>query len=434
MLLRSHQALSASRFGRLVPEHLQSATVRMLEKRCRSELRFPNLPVSTVAGGSHLTAPSAEHGVIGPGVNVYGFFSRHFGLAESARLYARAFTASGLAVNCIDLPLDIPHAFNTFGEKEVVSSSPYSTDLIVANPDVLDQAMPFIGESSPSAYRMGCWFWELERAPLAWLPALAHVDELVVASSYIERAWRQVTDKPVFRLPLPLIPRLDAGLGREDFGLPQNTFLFLAVFDFHSAAERKNPEAVIRAFREAFRTGDEPVSLLIKTVNGSYYPQALVRLMALAACDARILIRDELLSPAQVASLQGCADAFVSLHRAEGFGLGLAECMARGKPVIATNYSGNTDFMTEDNSCLVQYRLVPVAGPAYPHASGCWADPDVGDAARYMLRLFENPEFAARLGARAAREIQLQLSPGRVAAMFRERLEAIASQRAKRSH
>lgn len=434
MFIRSHEAMSASCFRRLVPGRLRSAAARVITRHCRSELRFPDLPVGTAVPSAYTVAPAAEPSNRGPGVNVYGFFSRHFGLAESARLYAQAFTASGLSVNCVDLPLEIPHALSPFGESELAPSSPHSTDFIVANPDVLDSALQFIGEPRPNAYRMGCWFWELDRAPLAWLPALAHVDEVVVASSYVERAWREVTDKPVFRLPLPLTPRVEAGLGREEFGLPRDKFLFLAVFDFHSTAERKNPEAVIRAFLQAFGGGVEPVALLIKTVNGSSYPEALMRLIAATAGDERILIRDELLSPAQLASLQRCADAFVSLHRAEGFGLGLAECMGRGKPVIATNYSGNTDFMTEDNSCLVQYRLVPVSGLAYPHATGHWAEPDVGDAARHMLRLFENPAFAVQLGARAARDIHRQLSPERVAAMFRERLETIASQRTKRSH
>jgi glycosyltransferase involved in cell wall biosynthesis len=111
-------------------------------------------------------------------------------------------------------------------------------------------------------------------------------------------------------------------------------------------------------------------------------------------------------------ALQRCADSYVSLHRAEGFGLGLAECMALGKPVIGTAWSGNLDFMTNANSCLVDYRLVPVGEGEYQYAEGMqWAEADVDHAAACMKRLVDAPGFASSLGAQAGVDIRNRLSP-----------------------
>lgn len=137
------------------------------------------------------------------------------------------------------------------------------------------------------------------------------------------------------------------------------------------------------------------------------------------------MVRDEVIDRAHVHALQRCADVYVSLHRAEGFGLGLAECMAMGKPVIATGWSGNVDFMDQANSCLVGYRLVPVGDGEYPHPDGAlWAEADVDEAAAHMRRLADDRGYAAGLGARAAQSVAARLSPQAAAAALIARLEA----------
>jgi hypothetical protein len=124
--------------------------------------------------------------------------------------------------------------------------------------------------------------------------------------------------------------------------------------------------------------------------------------------------------------LMTAADCYVSLHRAEGFGYTLAESMWVGKPVIATAYSGNLDYMTADNSYLVDNRLVPIGEGHDPYpARGVWAEPDVEHAARLMQEVFENREEAARRGARASADIRASHSPEACGSVIADRLRRI---------
>jgi len=250
-----------------------------------------------------------------------------------------------------------------------------------------------------------------------------------VASRFVENAFRRITKKPILRVALPVTEFSDIGLTRSDFGLDDGRFIFLTTFDFHSSLHRKNPFAVIDAFRIAFPRGRKDVQLLIKSSNGRRYPDSLHQLLAAASVDDRIAVRDEVIGRAHVRALQRCADSYVSLHRAEGFGLGLAECMALGKPVIGTGWSGNIDFMTPDNSCLVDYSLVPVGKDEYPHLAGAkWAQANVNHAAAYMRRIVDDPEFAARISRQAHTDIKETLSPERAAARIIERLSEVIAQ------
>ena len=116
-------------------------------------------------------------------------------------------------------------------------------------------------------------------------------------------------------------------------------------------------------------------------------------------------------------------DCYVSLHRSEGLGLTMGEAMYFGKPVIATAYSGNLDFMTQENSFLVPHTMVeigPGAGP-YP-ADKQWAEPDLDRAAELMRRVFEDPESAAEHGRRAAEDIRRTHSPEAAAGTLKTRI------------
>jgi glycosyltransferase involved in cell wall biosynthesis len=152
-----------------------------------------------------------------------------------------------------------------------------------------------------------------------------------------------------------------------------------------------------------------------------------MRLVAAARGDARIIVRDDLLEARHLRALQACCDACVSLHRCEGFGLLTAEAMLMGKPVIATGYSGNMEYMTPANSCLVDYRLVPVGAGDYPHAQGQrWAEPDIADAARHMRALYGDRALGHRLGDRAAADMHARYSPAASLHALQARLRQVA--------
>jgi glycosyltransferase involved in cell wall biosynthesis len=416
---------------RRLPRFIRDGAVRALDERAQQHVRF----VRTAAWDRPIDGPVMA---VGPtesafgsavGVNLLGYFRGQFGLAESARMYARALIGNGYPVALNDIDISLPHALDDLSLIEgAVQEMPYPASIIFVNPDYLPAAMEHIGHDRlDGRYLIGCWFWELQEVPTEWLPAIERVDEIMVASEFVEAAFRRVTDKPILRVPLPLSEVPDSGLQRPDFGLDPDRFVYLSTFDFNSWAARKNPFAVIEAFRRAFPVGRDDVQLLLKSSNGHRHLELLRQLLNSIADDPRIILRDEVIDRAHVHALQRCADVYVSLHRSEGFGLGMAESMAMGKPVIGTAWSGNCDFMSEANSCMVDYELVPVGEGEYPHEPGArWAQADIDHAARHMRRLADDRQFAAAIGRQARADVRRILSPQSATARIAARLNELA--------
>jgi glycosyltransferase involved in cell wall biosynthesis len=225
-------------------------------------------------------------------------------------------------------------------------------------------------------------------------------------------------------MPLPVVPPPPAKVDRSHFGLSEDAYLFLFTFDVSSQLERKNPFGLIQAFRRAFG-GQSDVVLILKYTNAEYDPREVARLRE-ASHGSNVVHVEGYLTRDELAGLMRAADCYVSLHRAEGFGLTIAEAMALGKPVIATNYSGNTDFMTASNSYPVDYRLVPIARDYGPYLRGMsWADPDLDQATALMREVVEDRARAAERGRRAAADIAASRAPERTGALVRRRLEEI---------
>lgn len=367
----------------------------------------------------------------GHGSNIFAYLRGQFGLAESARMYARALLGARYPVALIDVDINLPHGRNDHSlDAYIGDDAPHGVHLIFINPDFLDAAINKIGKARlEGGYIIACWFWELEKVPEPWLPAIDLVDEILVSSRFIGDAFARVTNKPILCVPLPLSEVGDSGLQREDFGIADEDFVFLTSFDFNSFVHRKNPFATVRAFQQAFPLDRQGVQLLIKTSNGFRCPDLLQQLLDAAQGDPRIVVRDHVLDRADVRALQRCSDVYVSLHHAEGFGLGLAECMAQGKPVIGTAWSGNMEFMDENNSALVGYTLVPVQEGEYLHHEGQrWASADIASAANWMRRLAGEPDLAQAMGERARRSVLRALSPERAADVLISRIEQIHQQ------
>lgn len=419
---------------RHLPQRLRDRASFLLASRASEHARFPRSPrwdIRTCAI-DELVAAVSPTAIPAVGVNILGYIRGQFGLAESARLYARSLIEAGADVALYDIDLDLPHGWDDVSlERWISTETPHAVSIIFVNPDYLQAALDQIGQAKlRGRYLIACWFWELETIPAEWVDALAHVDEVMVASQFVEDAFRRVTNKPVLRVPLPLSALPDSGLERADFGLEEDKFTFLVTFDFNSWVARKNPYAVLTAFREAFPAGRDDVRLLIKSSNGFRHPDRFRTLLKEVEADARVVVRDEVIDRAHVNALQRCCDVYVSLHRSEGFGLGLAECMAMGKPVIATNWSGNLEFMDADCAALVGYRLVPVKPGEYPHGEGQhWAEADIAEAALWMRKLADDPQAACELGRRGHERVTQVLSRKQAADRILERLAWIEQER-----
>jgi len=361
-----------------------------------------------------------------PGINLLGFAFGEFGLGESLRALARACEAGGIpfVVRDIEQRLATRQADRSVAA-HLSEDIRHRLSLMCVNPDMLKPVRPLLERTrAAGGYRVGYWYWELETTPRTWVGAYEAVDEIWCATEFVAAAVRKATDKPVIKLPPPIEVSLQRRYTRQEFGLPEGRFLFLFTFDYNSFVKRKNPEGVIEAFRAAFPRGRDDVGLVVKSVNGVHRPERVAAIKALYGDDPRIVHLDRFLSRDESYGLIDATDAYVSLHRAEGLGLGLAEAMALGKPAIATAYSGNLEFMNAANSLLVDYRLVPIAPgeDLVDDERFAWAEPDVARAARHMRALVDDPALRARIATAGQREVRERFGLERAAQRLRERL------------
>lgn len=389
-------------------------------RRAQDEARSARLgyPVSRPTGSNNR-----------PQANIIGYFEGEFGIAENARQLARAADAAGVDLSLISVDAGRSSRQHDRSMSSALSDKPqYPINIFCINADQTEIVAAALGPDVVAGrYNVGFWAWELERFPAAWQGAMDLVDEIWVPSDFVRRAVAASTSKPVRTVGMAVNATPSRRYSRAELGLPEGTFLFLFSFDYSSYVARKNPAAVVQAFRTAFPRGDEPVSLVIKSINGHQHQDSLANLQDGAAHDPRIRLQDAFLSRDQVFGLEGLADCYVSLHRSEGFGFGMVESMSVGKPVIGTAYSGNLDFMNAANSCLVGYQLVDVRPGEYPHYENqFWADPDIEQAAFFMRRVAGDAAFAARVGRVAANEMRSRYSHPAIGRRVARELERIA--------
>jgi glycosyltransferase involved in cell wall biosynthesis len=225
-------------------------------------------------------------------------------------------------------------------------------------------------------------------------------------------------------MPYPICVPTDENRDRAFFTLPQDKFLFLCAYDSQSTNARKNPWGAIHAYKRAFPVEPDDCGLIMKVHRAER--DELLQLREALGAHRNVCFIDGALTKVEMNSLIGCADAYVSLHRAEGFGLICAEAMLLGKPVIATNWSANTEFMNVDVACMVDCTFVTSDRDSGSYKKGSrWAAPDVEQAAAYMRRLYEDTAYRNAISQRARTHITETLNLERAAQRVRDRIEEI---------
>ena len=361
--------------------------------------------------------PTVEHV---RGVNLAGYFTAEMGVGEMGRMLVDGARAAGLACSTVLNTSTVSRQQEEFLGSADETRYPVTVAAVNA-----DQFPSWARESDPAlrmSYTVGMWAWEVEEFS-GYDEALSLVDEVWTLSSFSRDAIARVTDKPVHVIPLPTREPVEGrALDRAALGIPDGPYVLFA-FDYMSVFERKNPLGVVAAHRRAFPDGDGP-TLVIKSVNGSRYRSDRERLRSAVAGRADVVLLEQYLDHGELGALMGGCTAYVSLHRAEGYGLTMAEAMARSRPVVATAYSGNLDFMDESNSLLVPHELVPVTPGSGPYpASTVWADPDIDAAAAHLRWIVAHPDEAAALGERAARSVRESGSIQSTAEFVRTRVD-----------
>ncbi len=368
------------------------------------------------------------------GFNIAGYMNAELGLGEASRLMVSIMEAGGFPYAVMPpfsvRGLDEQENFPQDGRGDPV----YDTSIICLNAAELPIYIDHVGpEFLNNRYTIGYWAWELEKFPESMARSSALLDEIWVYGPYVQQVIAPMVNIPVYCCPLPVNVPEPTQLTKGDFGIPDR-FMFYFCFDFNSTIDRKNPIAVIEAFKEAFAPGEGPV-LVIKSMRGDRLLAYQERLKAAAAGRDDIIMMDCFLTRDRQNALMNVCDAYVSLHRAEGFGLTMAEAMALGKPVIATGYSGNLVFMDEENSYLVPHGFaeVPPDCGQYPEGTR-WADPDVHAAARFMRHVHEHPEEAKVVAERGRKDILEKHSPAARVEFVRSRMDEIKNREKHANH
>ncbi|MGL6280810.1 MAG: methyltransferase domain-containing protein, partial [Microcoleaceae cyanobacterium] len=341
------------------------------------------------------------------GVNIAGFIKSELGIGEGVRSIIRAVETTDIpfVINNIDLP---SHRNADTSYQKFSPDNPHPINILQINANEVNTFMKrgVLQKYLNNHYNIGFWAWELPKFPPEWVSALTPFHEIWTYSNYCADAIAQVAAIPVLRM-MPSINLAIPNLTKEDLGLPKDKFIFLFMFDFFSRVQRKNPMAIIRAFKQAFDRNNQDVLLIIKCSNSQKFPAERQILIDLIDNYDSIKLIDGYFSKEQINALVYHCDSYVSLHRCEGFGLTMAEAMFYGKPVIATGYSSNIEFMNVANSFLVKYDLVEIDGNYGPYKKGdIWADAKVDHCSELMQYVVNNYESAKKIGDQAAEDMK----------------------------
>ncbi|WP_166442511.1 glycosyltransferase family 4 protein [Phragmitibacter flavus] len=372
------------------------------------------------------------------GVHLIGDFSGRTALSQSGRDFISAVEQIGCPLEILDLPLapDRMPASGRFSDGEFHYQKPQSPlSVILWNSDIyMDLVRELPLELFENRRIIGVWYWETEQElPEFHRRGYDLVDEVWATTRFIAESFRRHSPVPVHQYPplnTPLHPP-----AQDQWSLPagidNDRFVFLFSFDFRSVARRKNPEGLCEAFIRAF---PEPAAngplCVLKSIGGEgRHALELLELQTRYADRADILFLNGYLPVEQRDSLMARANCYVSLHRSEGLGLTLMECMSLGKPCIATGYSGNLEFMTPENSWLIPYKKVPVGTGAAPYPPDhTWAEPDVNAAAAALHEVYTNPSLAAEKGLKGQQTILQDYRLNSVSRRVEELLESSLAQ------
>lgn len=337
------------------------------------------------------------------GVDLYGQLDLVTGLGESSRGYARALQLLDVPVHLIPLGSMYPGLATA---DSGLTSDPRRFPLAIehVNADTTERFLRRFGDAlAGTRARVAVWYWELAALRADWVQNTLHYDEIWVASAYGQRAVSAVTNVPVALVPPPVtLSRAGGGPGRGAYGIPSDAFVFLYVFDYSSYVDRKNPFCLVDAFVDEF--GAEPdVRLVLKISHADPRSVGFQRLCETATAHPNITLIHEVFDDAALHALFTRADCYVSPHRSEGFGLTVAEAMLRGCPVIATDYSSTTDFVTPETGFPLEYMLVEIAEDQGPYQRGyVWADPS-REHLRILMRRVVDDAAGTRRRAEAGR-------------------------------
>lgn len=332
-------------------------------------------------------------------IYVAGAFRAASGLGQSARLCLSALRKCGYDARAIDVTAELfQRPSPDFCLEEGAREDGSGTIIVHAAAPFMPFVLFALGRRFVRGKRViGYWAWELPEAPEDWRSSLDYVNEIWAPSEFTAEALRKLApNKPVKVVHHPILAD-DAPIDLARPPERDDRFTVLTIFNMGSSFARKNPLGAIDAFNRAFP--DNTARMIVKAINLDHFPPA-ADLLRKACGTNGVELHEETATAEQMNRLFGTSDVVISLHRSEGFGLILAEAMARGLPVISTDWSGTTDFVDNDVGFAVPYSLIPARDPQgeYDRPSMQWADADIAAAAEALRTLAADRELGPALG------------------------------------
>ncbi len=390
------------------------------------------------------------------GVNLIGNVVGQNGIGEDLRSCAVALKAADVPIAIIDFPpgREIPQQTNDLVD-EISSEGPYAFNLFCLTPKEIARYLMERGQAQfLERYNIGYCPWELSQWPGPWLPLMGLVDELWASSNHIEVAMQhglstlkssEVATTPLVQLmplsvdipakyqkPLSAEHRLSI---RSRHQMPTDAVIFTFSFDHSSSAHRQNPFSALRAFQRAFPSGlplSDRVALVIKPTTPTQPSYEWQRLKLQTESDSRVFVLDSSLTRNELFALHAACDAFISLHRADGFGRSIAEALLLGLDVITTDYGGNTDFCSGPLAHPVRAEMIPVLnGQSVYHRGQHWAQASTSHASELMQEVAKNRLENSPVGADSVNAYSKRFDPKSCGARYRKRLETLWNDRAE---
>ena len=340
------------------------------------------------------------------GWNVIAYADAELGVGEVGRRVAHMVRATGVPTRLVSVPRRILSRAEHRAAMTIETTLAYENSIVCVNADTVTQVTRDLGLQGTRGRRIGLWFWELDEFPDYVTHALQQVHEVWVTSEMTRAALQPLTSKPVTLIRIPIdVPPAPTPYTRTQLGLPEGRVL-LTNFDYLSIPRRKNPLGVIRAYREAV-AHDEGVTLVVKSINAHLAPLAHDEIVRATRGRDDIRIVDAYVSHAEMQAMIELSDGYLSLHRSEGFGLNVADAIARGTPVVSTAYSGTLEFTTPETAVLVPWAPIEVGPGADPYpASALWAEPDHAAAVLAIRSLLDDPTAAQERARRGIEAIE----------------------------
>jgi len=341
------------------------------------------------------------------GITIIAHFSGSYSLSKTVRDFARSLKKAGVPFQALDTYVNDAKAAKEDFEDLLTPLADFNinryTHIVEMFKSPLpDNLLPWANGNR----RARIAFWEGEHGVLDIFPYLANGNAVIAMSDFNAEYFKKdlPAATPVYKITYPLMfpdgtvpSRAET---RKKYGIAESEFVVFFNFDLGSAF-RKNADGAMRAFAEAFN--DIPGTRLVFKINGrKNHPQgfdALARLARELGIADRYTAIDRYLPQNELFALTAAADAYISLHRAEGFGLGIAEAMCFGIPVVVTDYSATTEFCKPDSSVPIPYTMIPIGGKEYFSSMKQWAAPDEHAASRALRRLFNDKAFRQSIGA-----------------------------------